>query len=51
MGWFMGEVVGDGKNGTKIDLRRVKYGTEASTVYFSYMLGSKFFSAMARRYA
>ena len=29
MGWFMGEVVGDEKNRTKIDLREVKYGIEA----------------------
>ena len=29
MGWFMGEVVGDGKISTKIDLRKVKYGMEA----------------------
>ena len=29
MGWFMGEVVGDGKNSTKIDLRKVKYGIGA----------------------
>ena len=29
MGWFMGEVVGDAKNITKIDLRKVKYGIEA----------------------
>ena len=29
MGWFMGEVVGDGKNGRKIDLKKVKYGIEA----------------------
>ena len=29
MGWFMGEVVGDAKNGTKIDLMEVKYKIEA----------------------
>ena len=51
MGWFIGEVVGDAKNSTKIDLRKVKYGIEAVYVYFSYMLSSKFFSAMAPRYA
>ena len=29
MGWFMGDVVGDGKKSTKINLRKVKYGIEA----------------------
>ena len=29
MGWFMGEVFGDGKYRRKIDLKKVKYGIEA----------------------
>ena len=43
MGWFMGVVVGDVKNGKKIDLGKVKYGIEAVYCLVSIYASFKIF--------
>ena len=43
MGWVMGDVVGDGENGRKIDIKKVKYGIEAFYCLVSIYASFKIF--------
>ena len=49
--WFMADFVGDGKNGRKIDSKKVKWGIEAYHCLLLKNTWFRFFSAVARRYA
>ena len=41
--WFMGDVVGDVKNRSKIDFKKVKWGTEGYHCLLSKNTWSRFF--------
>ena len=46
--WFMGDIVGDGKNSTEIDAKKVKWGIEAYHFLLSKKYLARIFSAQWR---